>query len=214
VRSFTVTTTFIVAVLLLWAGPASAHAGLMPGDLVPGEVTEGELVIVHGCGPDGTIPGGDEDELATVGVTLDRPEGLSIDPREVEGWTLSTETGPDGEVTSARWEATDPAGEVGTIFLGVEVTADEAVDGTSVWVPVVQDCVEGEQLAWVAEHTDETGGALPAMLVNVDSAMLAASSSSSPADGGGLPTSVIITLAVAIAVIAGGGVAVVSARRG
>jgi hypothetical protein len=41
--------------------------------------------------------------------------------------------------------------------------------------------------------------------------VLAASTSE---DAGGLPTSVIITLAVAIAVLAGGGVAAVSARRG
>jgi uncharacterized protein YcnI len=210
-RTFTVVTMFTVVTLLLWAGPASAHAGLMPGDLAPGVVTEGELVIVHGCGADGTIPGNDDDEFATTAVTLDRPDGLSIAPREVEGWTLSTETGADGEIAQARWEATDPAGELGTIFLGVEVTADEAADGTSIWVPVVQDCVEDEQLAWVAEEAHGSDGELPAMLVNIDSAVLAASSS--PADGG-MPTSVIITLAVAIAVLAGGGVAVVSARRG
>jgi uncharacterized protein YcnI len=199
-------------VLLLWAGPAAAHAGLMPGELAPGEVTEGELVIVHGCGPDGTVPANDDDEFATTAVTLDRPDGLSITPREVEGWTLSTELDPDGEVSRARWEATDPAGELGTIFLGVEVTADEAAVGRSIWVPVVQDCVEGEQLAWVAERVDEGDGELPAMRVTVDSAILAAASST---DGGqGLPTSIVVTLAVAIAVIAGGGVAMVTARRG
>jgi uncharacterized protein YcnI len=206
-------TTFLtLAVLLLWAGPAAAHAGLMPGDLAPGEVTEGELVIVHGCGLDGTVPASDDDEFATTAVTLDRPDGLSIVPREVEGWTLSTETGPDGEVSSARWESTDPAGELGTIFLGVEVTADEAADGRSIWVPVVQDCVEGEQLAWVAERVDDGEGELPAMRVDVDSAILAGASTTG--EGQGLPTSIVVALAVAIAVVAGGAVAMVTARRG
>jgi uncharacterized protein YcnI len=210
VRKLSSIALLAVALLLVWVGPASAHAGLMPGELAPGVVTESELVIVHGCGPDGTIPGNDDEEFATTAVTLERPAGLTIAPREVEGWTLSTETDGDGAVTSARWDVSDPEGELGTIFLGVEVTAD-AVDGTSIWVPVVQDCVEGEQLAWVAERVDELDGELPAMLVTVDSAVLAASTSE---DAGGLPTSVIITLAVAIAVLAGGGVAAVSARRG
>jgi uncharacterized protein YcnI len=210
-RKLTLTATLAAALLSLWAGPAFAHAGLMPGDLAPGAVTEGELVIVHGCGPDGTIPANDDDAFATTGVTLDRPEGLSIAPQEVEGWTLSVETAADGQVTRARWDTVDPAGETGTIFLGVEVTADEAADGTSIRVPVLQDCVDGEQLAWVAEESDEANGLLPAMIVHVDSAVLAASSAASD---GGLPTSVIITLAVALAVLAGGGVAVYSARRG
>jgi uncharacterized protein YcnI len=198
-------------VLLLGAAPAAAHAGLMPGELAPGVVTEGELVIVHGCGPGGTVPANDDDEHATTAVTLQRPDGLSISPHQVEGWTLSTETGSDGEVSLARWEADDSAGELGTIFLGVDVTADEAADGRDIWVPVVQDCVEGEQLAWVAERVDAGDGELPAMRVTVDAAVLAAASS--PA-GEGLPTSIIVTLAVALAVLAGGGVAILSARRG
>jgi uncharacterized protein YcnI len=210
VRPFIVTASLTVLVLLLGAGPAAAHAGLMPGDLAPGVTTESELVLAHGCGPDGTIPGSDEAELATVGVTLERPDGLSLAPREVEGWTLTTEE-QDGEVQRVRWEAEDAAGVLGTVFLGVEVTADAAYDGEDVWVPVVQDCVDGEQLSWTHAQLDGGDGALPAMLVSVDAAVLAAST---PTDAGGLPASVIATLAVVLAVVAGGAVAVVTARRG
>jgi uncharacterized protein YcnI len=211
VRKLTTVSTLAVAVLLLWAGPASAHAGFMPNDLAPGVLTEGEVVVVHGCGPGGTIPANDDEELATTAVVLQRPDGLTIDPQEVEGWTLSTETDDAGDVTQARWDTDDPAGELGAIFLGVEVTADEAADGGSIWVHVVQECGEDEQLAWVAERIEELEGELPAMLVNVDSAVLAAASSPS---AGGLSTGVIVTLAVALAVLAGGGVAMFTARRG
>jgi uncharacterized protein YcnI len=211
VRKLFTVSTLAVAVLLLWAGPASAHAGFMPNDLAPGVLTEGEVVVVHGCGPDGTIPANDDEELATTAVVLQRPDGLTIDPQEVEGWTLSTETDGAGDVAQARWEADDPAGELGAIFLGVEVTADEDSDGSSIWVHVVQECGEDEQLAWVAERIEELEGELPAMLVNVDSAVLAAESSPS---AHGLSTGVIVTLAVALAVLAGGGVAMFTARRG
>jgi uncharacterized protein YcnI len=211
VRKLFTVSTLAVAVLLLWAGPASAHAGFMPNDLAPGVLTEGEVVVVHGCGPDGTIPANDDEELATTAVVLQRPDGLTIDPQEVEGWTLSTEIDGAGDVTQARWETDDPAGELGAIFLGVEVTADEDADGTSIWVHVVQECGEDEQLAWVAERVEELEGELPAMLVNVDSAVLAAESSPSTE---GLSTGVIVTLAVALAVLAGGGVAMFTARRG
>jgi uncharacterized protein YcnI len=211
VRKLITVSTLAVTMLLLWVGPASAHAGFMPGDLAPGVLTEGEVVVVHGCGPDGTIPANDDEELATTAVVLQRPDGLTIDPHEVEGWTLTTETDGAGEVTQARWATDDPAGELGAIFLGVEVTAAEEADGSSIWVHVVQECGEDEQLAWVAERVEELEGELPAMLVNVDSAVLAAESSPSTE---GLPTSVIVTLAVALAVLAGGGVAVFTARRG
>jgi uncharacterized protein YcnI len=210
VRASIATASLTVLFLLLGAGPAAAHAGLMPGDLAPGVTTESELVLAHGCGPDGTIPGSDEAELATVGVTLERPEGLSLAPREVEGWTLTTEE-RDGEIQRASWESEDADGVLGTIFLGVEVTADAAFDGEDVWVPVVQDCVEGEQLAWTHAQLDGGDGALPAMLVSVDAAVLAASTST---DAGGLSAGVIVALAVALALAAGGGVAVVTARRG
>jgi uncharacterized protein YcnI len=211
VRPSITTAILTLLVLLLWAGPAAAHAGLVPGDLAPGVRTESELVLVHGCGPDGTIPGSDDAELPTTGVTLERPDGLSLVPREADGWTLTTEEADDGELVRARWEADDPAGALGTVFLGVEVTADEALDGQDVWVPVLQDCVDGERLAWTHLRADGGDRALPAMLVSVDSAVLAAEAASS---GGGLPTSVVATLAVALAVVAGGGVAAVTARRG
>jgi uncharacterized protein YcnI len=212
VRKLITAAMLAVASLLLWAGPASAHAGFMPNDLAPGVLTEGEVVVVHGCGPDGTIPANDDEELATTAVILQRPDGLTIDPQQVEGWTLSTETDGAGEVTQARWDTVDSAGELGAIFLGVEVTADEDADGSSIWVHVVQECGEDEELAWVAERVEELEGELPAMLVNVDSAAVLAAQSSPSTEG--LSTSVIITLAVAFAVLAGGGVAILSARRG
>jgi uncharacterized protein YcnI len=210
VRPSIAAASLTVLLLLLGAGPALAHAGLMPGDLAPGVATEGELVLAHGCGPDGTIPGSDEAELATVGVTIERPDGLSLLPREVEGWTLTTEE-RDGEVQRVRWEVDDADGVLGTVFLGVEVTADAAYDGQDVWVPVVQDCVDGEQLSWTHERIDGGDAALPAMLVSVDAAVLAASTADAP---GGLSTSVIATLAVVLAAVAGGAVALVTARRG
>lgn len=209
-RKVTLTTTIAVVLLLLSAGPAMAHAGLMPGDLAPGTTIESEVVIVHGCGPDGTIPANDAETSPTTAVTLTQPEGLTIIPRETAGWTLTAETDATGDLRRARWESTDPGGTLEAVFLGVEVTADADLDGAAIYVPVVQDCVDGEQLAWVAENPHETGDALPAMLVNVDAAVMAASAPPST----GVPTSVIVTLAVALGIVVGGGVVIVSARRG
>ncbi|MFA9445539.1 DUF1775 domain-containing protein [Egicoccus sp. AB-alg6-2] len=209
-RRLTLTTSTTFALLMLWAGPAAAHAGLMPGDLVPGTASDSEVVIVHGCGPGGTIPANDDETYPTTSVTLSPPDGLTVVPREVEGWTLTTETDSAGEVQHARWQFDDPAGTLEAIFLGVEVTPDADLDGATLWVPVTQECTDGERLDWIAETAHESHGQLPAMLVNVSSAVLAASEVPST----GLSTGVIITLALALGIVAGGGVAIVSARRG
>jgi uncharacterized protein YcnI len=211
VRQFTLTVSIVVAVLLLGAGPAVGHAGLMPGEFAPDVASAGELVLAHGCGPGGTIPGSDEEDLPTTAVTLERPEGLILAPHPTDGWELTTELGDDGAVQRARWTALDPAGVAGTIFLGVEVTADAGHDGQQVWVPVVQDCVDGERLRWTHEGVDEGDGELPAMLVTVDSAVLA---TSAVTVAEGLSTGAIAALSVALAVLAGCTVAVVTARRG
>jgi uncharacterized protein YcnI len=207
-RSSTITTVVLLLLLLL-PGPALGHAGLMPGELAPGVVTEGELVVVHGCGPDGTIPANDDEEYATTAVVLERPAGLTIAPHPVEGWSMSTSLDEAGEVAQVRWETDDPAGELGAIFLGVEVTADPAPDGTEIWVPVVQECAEGEELRWLAEQVETHGGPLPAMRVTVDGAVLAATATSSD----GPPLALLIAVVLAVALAAGGGVAYLTARR-
>jgi hypothetical protein len=141
---------------------------------------------------------------------LDRPGGLTIAPQQVDGWSLSTSLDADGEVARARWETDDPAGELGAIFLGVELTADPAPDGTDIWVHVVQECAEGEELRWTGEQVEADGGPLPAMRVTVDGAVLAASSSNTD-DGPSLAILIAVVLAVSLA--AGGGVAYLTARR-
>ncbi|MFA9430480.1 hypothetical protein [Egicoccus sp. AB-alg2] len=196
------------ALLLSTAGPAVAHAGLMPGDLAPGVASDSQLVVVHGCGPDGTIPANDEETLPTTAVTVSRPDGLTIVPSPAAGWTLTTDLDTDGTVGSATWVSDDPEGTLETIFLDLEVTADADLDGQQRYLPVVQDCAAGEQLAWVGEIPHEVDGVLPAVLVNVD-----ASAGTTPAAAAGPPTSVIVTLAVAMAVLAGGGAAMITARR-
>lgn len=168
------------ALLVLSAAPAAAHTGLMPGEIAPGTTLDGELVLAHGCGPGGTIPASDEDASATQAVTMVVPDGLGLTPREVEGWDLITEVDAAGRLTEARWQSRHPDGTAGAVSLQVELDATGLADGTQFVVPVVQTCVDGEQLRWTLPDVEERDGQYPATRLSVTSAAANAPVSTGP----------------------------------
>ena len=187
--------------LLASVGAAHAHVGLVPGDIAPGETVEAHVVLAHGCGEDGTVPGTDDESSPTTAVSLAATEGVHITPLDVEGWTLVDE-GPGG----ARWTSEDEAGVEGVVFLDVEVDANGLHTDDEVWVPITQECLDGTVMAWDHPGAAVEADDLPAMLVR-------AATPAASVNDGGLPTPVLIGLVVALALAAGGAVTVLSLRR-
>lgn len=206
-RSLSRVMTVTALLTLTSALPAAAHVGLMPGDLAPGTTLEAQVVVAHGCGPDGTIPASDDEASPTGAVTVEVPDGLGLTARAVDGWDLSTTTDATGRTVEARWEAVDAAGVVGSVFLDVTLDAGDLADGTDLWLPVVQDCVDGERMLWTLPDGQEHDGQLPATWVSVTAA--------APNAPGPVGTSPVLVglLLVGLAAAAGGVSYVVTGRR-
>lgn len=206
-RSLLVATAVAALLALASALPAAAHVGLMPGDLAPGTTLEAQVVLAHGCGPDGTIPASDEDASPTAAVTVEVPDGLGLTAQAVEGWDLSTTTDDAGRTVEARWVSEVPAGVAGSVFLDVTLDAADLADGTDLWLPVVQTCVDGERMRWTLPDGQERDGELPATWVSVTDA---APNAPEPAE---MSPVVVGLLLVALALAAGGVSYVVTGRR-
>jgi uncharacterized protein YcnI len=169
-RSLLATTAATALLALVTALPATAHVGVMPGDIAPGTTLDARIVLAHGCGPDGTVPGSDADASPTEAVTVEVPDGLGLTAREVDGWELTTTTDATGRTVEARWEAQAPAGVTGSVFLDVTLDAAGLADGTDLWLPVVQSCVDGERMLWTLPDGEERDGRLAATWVSVSDA--------------------------------------------
>jgi uncharacterized protein YcnI len=196
-----------VGMLIGGVTPAWSHAGLVPGEISPTEPQDAQVVLAHGCGEDGGIPPNEEEAEAISTVTLAVPSPLRITPQEVEGWTLTVDEGATGEVEVARWDNDAPEGAAGAVLLDVIVDATELSPGDEMWLPVTQECVDGTSMSWDHAGPPVTLEDLPAMALRTTPA----AAESSPS--GGLPTPIVISLAVALAVVAGGVVMAVSGRR-
>lgn len=192
-----------VVLLALWVAPAAAHVALMPDEVEPDGRIETRLVLAHGCGPEGEMPGSDEEMLATTMVTLEVPAGLEPRVVEVDGWSVSTDEGD--ERTVVRWEYLDPAGAHGTVFLDLELRAVAVAAGTELWLPVIQHCVGGERMAWTHPGMPERAPELPAARLLVAEPAAVES---------GLAPWTIAALAIGVGVLAGAGVFLLSGRRG
>jgi hypothetical protein len=191
--------------LIATAVPAVAHAGLMPGDHAPGTSGAARIVLAHGCGPGGTIPAGDASGSATAAVTVSFPEDLEVTAAPSATWAV---TSADRQL---RFEATDPAGVSGAVTLEVTVAVPGGAREGDRWLPVVQDCVDGEQMRWTREGVETGGEEHAAMLASIDP--YAGMTEAQRADAERTPTWVILAIIVAGAVVAGGGVAALSGRR-
>lgn len=199
----TLLSTATVALLLL-AVPASAHVTMMPGEIDAGDTVDAEVLVVHGCGPGGTIPASEDDASPTDAVTLEVPQSLEMTPQDAEGWTVANhDVSPEG-ATEIRWETDDPDGTLASSSLPVSVEAAAVADDQELWVAAIQDCTDGEQLSWTIAGMEERDGQLPAMRVEV----------MAPEDvASGLPGWVPVALLVLAAAAAGAVVTVISGRR-
>lgn len=192
------------ALTALTAAPASAHAGLMPGAYAPGTTVASQLVIVHGCGPGGTIPDDASGESATTAVNVTVPDGLRIEPVASDAWAVTTD-GPQ-----LRFEAADPDGVEGVATIDVEVTVPDGAEDGDLWVPVVQECVDGEQMAWTHEGAESSTGPFSAVVATVD--RYAGMTAAQRADAERTPTWVFVVGTLAVAASAGAAVVVRSRR--
>jgi len=132
----------VVAAVLLPATVASAHPGLRPNELRPGESIEAELIIPHGCGTEGERPEDAAQASPTVEVAVLWPEGIEIRPVEVDGWTTSL----DDDV--AMWED-DGGATTDAILLPLTMAAAVEASG-DILVSVFQACENGETFRWAA----------------------------------------------------------------
>lgn len=146
------------ALLLLVASPALAHVMLMPGDVAPGATLDTELLVVHGCGPGGTIPATDDDASPTVSLSLEVPDPIGVTPHDVEGWTVTTDRNDSG--TEVLWEHDDPAGTLDPIYLDLTLDAEAFDDDAEFWFPAIQDCADGERMSWTLPGMQERDGQL------------------------------------------------------
>ena len=193
----------LLAAMALWTGPAAAHVALMPSEAEAEQPLETQLIVTHGCGPEGEVPL-DEDEAAPItSVTMQVPEGVDVRPGEVDGWQASVDTGHGP--TQVVWDSEDGEGEALGLQFDLEVTAGDDLDGEQVWFRVVQDCIDGESMAWT--QTGEPGEVTyPAAMLTVgdpDAGLFA---------GDGLPTWAIFGLIALVALVAGGAVVVLTGR--
>ena len=190
--------TVVVGLLLGTALPALAHAGLVPRELSPDVAEETEIVLPHGCGPEGAMPDSEMDASPITAVTVEEPDGVHVRPLEAAGWSLTQ----GGEAGGIRWTSDDPAGVDEVVRLGIVVEIGEVSTGTEVPVPVVQECADGSRMAWVHPEVGGDADRLPAPRLVVG-----------PGGSEGLSTPLLVALVLAAALVVGGVVVVGTLRR-
>lgn len=147
-----------VALLLLAAGPASAHVTANPGKAVAGDYARIDLRVPHGCG-----------ESPTTAVSVQIPDTIaSVTPQFIPGWTVETTTGAlaepvelHGETVSEgireiTWSGGTPIPDGQFFDFGVSVLFPDAA-GETLYFPVVQTCESGEA-AWIEVPADGGDG--------------------------------------------------------
>ncbi len=167
----TVVTALALLSLALPVQQAFAHATLETGQVAANTTYKAVMRIPHGC-----------DGLPTNAVTIDIPEGvIAAKPMPKAGWTLEVERGayattydyygtPMSEgVRRIRWSGGElPDAFYDEFVFRARVTGGLA--GRSVAFPTVQDCPDGQQVAWVeipAAGQDPHALAHPAPMLQV-----------------------------------------------
>lgn len=153
----------LAGALLAPASPAFAHAELIPYQLPPGGTSDIAIVLSHGCGDDDEwLSAEPQDDPPTTGVTLLVPAGVRAMPYDIAGWEVTVQ-GDGDRIDAIQWRLEDPAGTTETVALPFSVTLPDGPNGTPIWLPIVQDCVDGEQMLWTEEGEVRGGDAVPAL---------------------------------------------------
>ncbi|KAJ3285415.1 hypothetical protein HK104_009509 [Borealophlyctis nickersoniae] len=179
-----------LASVALFASNAHAHATIQPPVGIPGSTVATALRVPHGC--NGT---------ATNNVTLTIPDNVtSVKPRAVAGWTLSITTRPlvppvqsesgamlNTTVDTITWSGGNLPDAWYEDF-SFQFKAPTGADGTVIYFPVFQQCVEGSY-NWSAipsgPNAAVTGSPAPKFTLMTNGTMLKANGSSAS----GLPGS-------------------------
>jgi uncharacterized protein YcnI len=136
----------LTATLTLLPTAALAHPSFNPNEVAAGTPTQAILIVPHGCAPDGGVAEDGGASLATIELALQLPDGVLVEPGEVDGWDTSVQ---DGAVV---WS---DAGGATTDVLELPVTITAAPDATpDQEMAAFQQC-EGDQfLRWGAGADD------------------------------------------------------------
>lgn len=128
------------ALLLGSVAVGSAHVGVEPSEIPAGASRTFAFSVPHGC-----------EGQATTSVALRLPPTIvAADPRPAAGWDLAVETEADG-ATIATWSGGSlPDGTVATFR--VRLTTPDA-PRTMLYIPVVQECVDG-RYRWIQIPAD------------------------------------------------------------
>lgn len=129
--------------LLVFAGPASAHVSPTISEAPAGGYATFALIVPHGC--DGE--GGD-----TVSLEVQMPEGVeSATPQNIPGWTATVD---DAGPVVVTWEG-GPLPHDQFMEFGLSIQMPETPGETALF-PTIQTCESGEEIVWV-EETPEGG---------------------------------------------------------
>lgn len=167
--------TAVLAAALL-AGPATAalaHPAFDPSAIPPGTAVEATLVIPHGCTSEGGAVS------PTVGVAVERTDGLTIEPLELSGWSLD-------ESRAEFTYTADGGATADAIAFPLVIEATGAV-GEVRYVSVFQRCEEGAY-RWIGTPYDDADS--PAAVIEIadelgETEYGAASGAADPSDGAG-----------------------------
>jgi MYXO-CTERM domain-containing protein len=132
---------------LVTAGAAWAHPAFNPNEVPGGEAVETDLVIPHGCNPQGGMPE-EGAATATTRFELQLSDAVaSFEAGEVDGWEVSRE----GEVvtwTDAGGATTDPI----TLPVTLSLAGDS---GDELYLKGYQECAEGGDFRWIGTPDEE-----------------------------------------------------------
>lgn len=141
-------TTLAASALAL---PAAAHVSVSPSEAPADGYARFAFRTPHGC-----------DGAATNVVSVQIPTGvISVKPEMVVGWDVTTETVTyDESVELHGTELTEGVGVVtwtaqagyelpDDLFREFGITAKMPVDAGTLYFPTVQECVDGNEIAWI-----------------------------------------------------------------
>ncbi len=126
---------------------ASAHVHADPGVVSAGSTETITFSFSHGC-----------DGAPTTALVIDIPEGVgNATPVVQGGWSISRELGADGVPTQVTFTSDTPVEDGLKANVAIAMLFDESAAGTSIPIPVTQQCATGET-AWteVAEEGEST----------------------------------------------------------
>jgi hypothetical protein len=150
----------VLLMLAMLVTPAAAHPDVAPKQLRPGDASPVVINLTHGCDGEAMDPtDGPIEEAATTQVVLEAPAGVGIEAREIDGWSVTAQTGDQRIV----WSSDDPVGVLGSVQLPIVVDVPEFPDGRDIWLPLVQGCANGMAIPWTHPGTTRGGDEMPAM---------------------------------------------------